>query len=67
MNSAGEWIVDDINKLPKRNPETELTFTNVEKLYQAIGQVSLTLAGGVGAEERFEYLQTGDYNAFLVS
>jgi hypothetical protein len=65
-NSAGEWIEDSINKLPKRNPDTDLTFANVEKLYQAVRQVGLALAEGVGAKERFEYLQTEDYNAFLV-
>lgn len=66
INSAGEWIEDEYNKRPKRDPDQVLTMENVEKLYQAVRQIVLILASGVGANERFEYLQTEEYNAFLV-
>jgi hypothetical protein len=65
-NSAGEWVFDGVKTFPKYNPEKQLIFANVEKLYRSVLQVGLLLSKGVNAEDVFEYLKTEDYSGFLV-
>jgi hypothetical protein len=66
INSEGEWLSDDLNKHPKRNPDVELISSNVKKLYQSVRETVLVLAKVNGAEDDFEYLEIEEYNAFLV-
>jgi len=65
VNSAGQWIKDN-NKLPKRNPDTELSTSNVRRLYTAVIEYCVDVTNGLGVAAHFEYLQTEDYEAFYL-
>lgn len=66
MNSQGMWIKDVSNKLPKRNPDKELTMKNVEKLYRSVIEYCKAVCIGMGVAAHFDYLESEDYEAFLL-
>jgi hypothetical protein len=67
INSAGEWIIDDLNKYPKIDPDIDLSILSIRKFYNSTRQILIELAKGLQIDSYFyEFLDTENYEAFQV-
>lgn len=66
INSMGQWISDEVNKKPKVDDYIELKYTKVERIYKNIRIALLDITRFYEVEEYFEYLETENYNSYLI-
>lgn len=67
INSSGEWVIDEINKYPKIDPEADLSISSIEKFYNATRLILIDLAKGLQVDPYlYDFLETEKYDAFLV-
>lgn len=66
LGSEEEYLLDSLNKLPKRDPDVELVATNIKKLYDATRQAAFSMAEGLGVADDFQFLVSENYESFLV-
>ncbi|MFB0947846.1 MAG: hypothetical protein QMB24_17125 [Spirosomataceae bacterium] len=66
INSMGHWVVDKVNKRPKINDYQELKFSRVQRYYDNCREILYELCTIYGVEEDFEYLESEEYQCYLV-
>lgn len=66
INSEGEWLKDVINKIPKIDPDRELSMKAVKSYYDATRQGLKILAVCLCVENLYEFLDTEQYESFII-
>lgn len=66
IGGEGEWIKDTVNRLPKLDPDTELSFQQVRKYYNSVLGCLLLLARGLGLQNKYRFLETQEYDYYMV-
>jgi hypothetical protein len=67
MNTAMQWVVDDVNKPPKIDPMEELQYETVRRYYDAVRAGLKALAKWASLEElEYSFLETEEYVTFYL-
>jgi hypothetical protein len=66
IGGEGKWIKDSVNKLPKLDPDVELSLQQVRKYYDSVLGSLLLLAKGLGYQDKYRYLETEEYDYYQV-
>ena len=67
IGAEGKWLIDTINKLPKIDPDIELSSAKIKNYYKATLAALKQLVLLCQAElEEFSYLETEDFQSSLV-
>ena len=67
LGARGKWLQDDVNRIPKIDPDRFLSKTNVRELYFASLDAMKRLVLACQSElDEYEYLDSQDYQSVLV-
>ncbi|WP_310568334.1 hypothetical protein [Hydrogenophaga sp.] len=67
LGAGGKWLEDDVNRIPKIDPDRFLSKSNVRELYVAIlGAMKRLVLACQSELDEYEYLDSQDYQSVLV-
>lgn len=66
IGAFGDWVVDDVNKIPRLDPEAELLEASIRRFYDAVRESGMLLGAAMGAEAEYEFLVSEKYEPVLV-
>lgn len=66
IGGEGKWIKDSVNKLPKLDPDVELSLQKIKKYYGSVLGSLLLLARGLGYQDKYRHLETEEYDYYQV-
>jgi hypothetical protein len=66
IGGEGKWIKDSANKLPKLDPDIELSLSQMIKYYNSVLGCLFLLAKGLGWQDKYRFLETQEYDYYMV-
>lgn len=66
ISGEGKWIKDSVNRLPKLDPDIELSLQQVKRYYDSVLGSLLLLAKGLGLQDKYRFLETQEYDYYMV-